>query len=119
MKRWDELSGAQRAAITVVVTLLAVAAPELYLLVLIGGVDFAWLVLLSTMLPAMMNVRAAWDYLRASIGALRVSAARSLLADPRIFAASAATAAVAFVISGSAWLPLLTLAPIALTGGST
>jgi hypothetical protein len=117
MKRWDELSATQRTAITVVVVVLALVAPELYLLVLIGGVDFAWLVLLSTFVPFVVNVRAAWDYLRASISALRISAARSLLAHPRIFAASAVAATVAFLLSGSAWIAFLSLAPIALSGG--
>jgi len=117
MKRWDELGAGQRTAITVVVILLALVAPELYLLVLIGGVDFAWLVLLSTFVPLFVNVRAAWDYVRASISALRVSAGHSLLAHPRIFAASAVAATVAFLLSGSAWIAFLSLAPIAFTGG--
>ena len=112
------MSNLKRVAIVVVVVVLAALAPELYILLLIGGVDFAWLVLLSFMAPALVNMRAACDYLVLCVAALRTSAARSLLARPAVFATSAAFAFIAFLVSGSVWVSLLYLAPIALSGGS-
>ncbi|APV48994.1 hypothetical protein BWI17_04440 [Betaproteobacteria bacterium GR16-43] len=112
MRRWDELGKATQVLVALVLALLAVAVPEIAFLMMMGGVDLTWLVLLSFVAPLLVMVR---ESLRQFAAALRACVSRSLLARPAVFAMSAAFALLAFVLSGNAWITVLYLAPVGLS----
>jgi len=111
MRRWDELSRPARIVIGVAIAILAVVVPEISFLMLMGGIDFTWLVLLTFLAPAFTAAALDAHFL---FLAARHCLARSLLAQPPAFATSAAFAVFTFLISGSLFAATLCIAPIVL-----
>jgi hypothetical protein len=97
----------------VAIALAALVVPEVALLVMMGGLDFTWLVLLSFLAPALTAVAIDARFLLLTA---RHCVERSLLARPPVFAMSAAFAICTFLVSGSLFATSCCLMPIAMQG---